>query len=108
KVKREPRTGRIFAKIAAVVFSWPLEKLAQLRGAGHRGPAAEAFAYVGGGAVVHGSAFREERGLAAAPGPAGQDQVGTEGGAYGRRQLGQVVADQGDLLGRGEVEVEGA
>ena len=109
KVKSEPRTRRILAKIAVVFFSCPLEKLAQRRGVGHRRLAAEVLADVGGGPAVDEGALAQQRRLGRCPpAPPARTRWGRKAARTAAASSRQVVADQGHLLGRGEVEVEGA
>src|SRR5262245_29063793 len=96
-VKKEPDTG------PASLQTFRLEEFGQLLGSGDRRFAGEALADVGAGGAV-----AQERRLGAARGAGGEDEVGAELSADRRGQLGQVVADQGHLLTRSEVEVEGA
>src|SRR6187399_396788 len=96
KVKREPRTGS--ASIS--------EQSSQRVGVGDRSLADEAFADVGGWLTVDRRAIGEQLRLLAPLRATGQDQVGPEGGPNRGRELRKVLADQGHLLGREEVEVD--
>jgi len=86
----------------------PLEKLRKSLWIRYRHLAREAFAHICSRATLDGSAILEEGRGGGALRAGGEDEVGAMLAADDAGQGGEVVADQGDLLGGGEVEVDRA